>query len=186
MKLAKAFAKRFTKKDVEEETQSVVTSNTEEVSGWVNGKETITRDFGWTVNERQYKDKTPTLTKLGVQHFDRHRKVADLKLRLKSASSFLQKKLKTTDTDKIDTVLRRGLSKELISIQSRNDARKFAADRRQKDSSGSIDRGASRTLNMDSFSRPASEYGINARVQQKRSVSTERKTTPSPKIVRDS
>ena len=107
-----------------------MTSNTEEVSGRVNGKETITRDFGWTVNERQYKDKTPTLTKLGVQHFDRNRKVADLKLRLKSASSFLQKKLKTTDTDKIDSVLRRGLSKELISIQSRNDARKFAADRR--------------------------------------------------------
>jgi hypothetical protein len=66
IKLAKAFAKRFSKKDAEEETQSVVTSNTEEVSGRVPGKETITRDFGWTVNERQYKDKTPTMTKLGV------------------------------------------------------------------------------------------------------------------------
>ena len=39
---------------------------------------------------------------------------------------------------------------------------------------------------MDSYSRPASEYGINAKAQQKRSVFSERKTTPSPKIVRES
>lgn len=111
--------------------------------------------------------------------------MADLKLKLKSASSFLQKKLKTPDTDKIDTVLKRGLSKEIISIQSRNDARKFAADRRQKDPRGSSHKGAARTLTMESVSRPANEYGINARLQQRSAVSTERKSTPSPKIVRD-
>ena len=55
-----------------------------------NGPETqifvgITEDYGWTINKRQYNNKTPTLTKIGVKNFDNQSKMTDLKFRLPRA-----------------------------------------------------------------------------------------------------
>lgn len=78
--------------------------------------EGINQDFGWTIARRQYKSKTPILTKLGADQFDRHAKITDLKLKVKKACQILKKQLRTADEAFIDKTLMSGLIKEVVCI----------------------------------------------------------------------
>ena len=54
-----------------------MTALTEETFIGANGKPFvgITEDFGWTMNKRNYKGHTATLTKIGVADFDNAPKI---------------------------------------------------------------------------------------------------------------
>lgn len=89
----------------------------------------ITEDFGWTISKRQYNSQTPTLQKLGIPNFDSVHKVADLKLKLGKANKTYVKLLKTGDKQKIESVIKMGILKEVVGICERNEARRYAANR---------------------------------------------------------
>ena len=73
-----------------------------------------------------YNSSTPTLAKLGATKFDRASKIGDLNLKVKHACYKLKKQLRTTDQAVVDRTLHQGLVKEVVGIQTRNDARRNA------------------------------------------------------------
>jgi hypothetical protein len=74
-------------------------------------------------------NKTPTLTRIGAGQYDTFTKMTDLKFRLPKANRYYMKKLRTTDKTVVENVIKSGIIKEVISIQQRNAARTYAANR---------------------------------------------------------
>ena len=56
--------------------------------------------------------------------------MSDLKIKLARATKSFIGLLKTTDEKKIEQCIKRGILKEVVGIQERNEARKYAANRK--------------------------------------------------------
>lgn len=110
------------------------------------------------MNKRVYKTKTPTLSRIGVANFDGKPKMAELKFKLARANKQYVKVLRTTDSEKIEQVIKTGILREVVGIQERNEARKYAANRVDSEDEFGSDK-AYNELEFGKSSRGGSEYG---------------------------
>jgi len=101
----------------------------------------ISVDFGWTSGKpRAYKGQTKTLCRLGIEGYDKTDKIADLKLKMEEATSQYRKSLHTTSKDKIQSVIKLGIIREVSGLIERNEARKYASSKPALDISFSSDK----------------------------------------------
>lgn len=75
-------------------------------------------DFGWTQGgkPRAFKNKTPTLTKLGIDNFDQMEKIGDLKFTMEKATEQFQENLHTRESGKVKHMMKLGICREVGSI----------------------------------------------------------------------
>jgi hypothetical protein len=90
-------------------------------------------DHGWTIQKRQYKDMSTTLSRIGASDFDKAGKIMNLKFNLRGCAKHYRDKLKTRDADVIEKRIKQGIVKDVVRIVERNDARKYAAKMAQCD-----------------------------------------------------
>lgn len=101
---------------------------------------TITRgiefDYGFAMGEpRQFKSKTPVLTRLGVDNYDqmKSKKISDIKFNdMNLVNQKFKKELKGADRGKIRLVVQQGIAKEVVSIINRQEAKQYEKRRSER------------------------------------------------------
>lgn len=131
------------------------------------------------MNKRTYKAKTPVLHKIGVANFDAQPKIVDLKFKLHKANKYYERALRTQDPDLIEKTIKNGIVREVVGIQERNEARKYAANRL----AGSDDFGSDKAQNEMDFGaksvRSGSEFGRSTQSPKKVRMDSPQKSSPS-------
>lgn len=123
------------------------------------------------MTKRQFRSQTPILKQLGIADFDQAGKIADLKINLKSANRKFIKQFKTKNEDKIDKIVKKSIIREVIGIQERNEARKFAANKPRKQEEFRSDQGNNDDDQFKS-NRSNSEYGGKSSFSPNKSIKT--------------
>ena len=94
----------------------------------------ITEDYGWTQKPRNFQANCRTLDRLGCDDYDKYQKLIELKFpKHEQAYYFFKKKLHTADKNTIEKFIKLGVLRDVVGIQSRNQAKKYALSKKMSE-----------------------------------------------------